>query len=378
MKKILSVSILAVLAVAPLSARAEVIAVPEVADTTSNGMVNGVATTNYVKGAYNALQAPVNNIVNAMNVTDLSTLPEGKTHIVSAGTDVANNLKALDTAVLNLKSSSSDTYVTKDSASAAGQKGQNQTLRYATGNGEAVGANLAALDAQVAQNTDDIGTMTNLGNTTNNADTNLASDKGNVVAAVSKLDSEMGKVSTLTTTSKKLTGAVNELDAELGTITAAAMGTSVGTVSGAINEVKAQANANESHIGTLNDLSTTQKGNLVAAINEVASSASNAYQLKTASEISAEQAGASGGLLTAGQGVNTNLVSLAAGINGEIERAQGVEGTLGNLSTTAQGNLVSAINEVNSKELEVYSGWNGGQAPTKNATNVELVVPTGA
>ena len=41
----------------------------------------------------------------------------------------------------------------------------------------------------------------------------------------------VGDVSTLTTTSKNVTGAILELDAELGTITAGAMGTTASTVS---------------------------------------------------------------------------------------------------------------------------------------------------
>ena len=40
----------------------------------------------------------------------------------------------------------------------------------------------------------------------------------------------VGDVSTLTTTSKNVTGAILELDAELGTITAGAMGTTATTV----------------------------------------------------------------------------------------------------------------------------------------------------
>jgi hypothetical protein len=47
----------------------------------------------------------------------------------------------------------------------------------------------------------------------------------------------VGDVSTLTTTSKNVTGAILELDAELGTITAGAMGTTATTVGTAIGEI---------------------------------------------------------------------------------------------------------------------------------------------
>ena len=58
----------------------------------------------------------------------------------------------------------------------------------------------------------------------------------------------VGDVSTLTTTSKNVTGAILELDAELGTITAGAMGTTATTVSTAIGEID----------GRLDSINTTQ------------------------------------------------------------------------------------------------------------------------
>ena len=58
----------------------------------------------------------------------------------------------------------------------------------------------------------------------------------------------VGDVSTLTTTSKNVTGAILELDAELGTITAGAMGTTATTVGTAIGEID----------GRLDSINTTQ------------------------------------------------------------------------------------------------------------------------
>ena len=58
----------------------------------------------------------------------------------------------------------------------------------------------------------------------------------------------VGDVSTLTTTSKEVTGAIKELDAEIGTITAGAMGTTATTVSTAIGEID----------GRLDSINTTQ------------------------------------------------------------------------------------------------------------------------
>ena len=58
----------------------------------------------------------------------------------------------------------------------------------------------------------------------------------------------VGNVSSLTTTSKEVTGAIKELDAELGTITAGAMGTTATTVGTAIGEID----------GRLDSINTTQ------------------------------------------------------------------------------------------------------------------------
>ena len=79
----------------------------------------------------------------------------------------------------------------------------------------------------------------------------------------------VGDVSTLTTTSKEVTGAIKELDAELGTITAGAMGTTATTVSTAIGEIDGRLDSiNSTQLlsprMTLSDSSATNiiRGNL--------------------------------------------------------------------------------------------------------------------
>ena len=79
----------------------------------------------------------------------------------------------------------------------------------------------------------------------------------------------VGDVSTLTTTSKEVTGAIKELDAELGTITAGAMGTTATTVSTAIAEIDGRLDSiNSTQLlsprMTLSDSSATNiiRGNL--------------------------------------------------------------------------------------------------------------------
>ena len=107
----------------------------------------------------------------------------------------------------------------------------------------------------------------------------------NLVDALNELQGDIGSVESLTTTATTLQGAINEHDAELGTITAGAMGTTASTVSGAIAEHETQlgnvdftgiastvsGSLTQLHteIGNPPSLTTTAKGNLVSAINEI-------------------------------------------------------------------------------------------------------------
>lgn len=147
MKKILGVSFAAMLAVSPMMANAAVDASGTAGTITAavaaenNADLTTVATTNYVKGAYNAIATEHNKVVNDM------TVENGTYNYIGAGADVAENLKALDTAVKTLEGTASGAYVTKTSAAAT------STNHYAKGDGEHVGANLDALDAQVYLNT---------------------------------------------------------------------------------------------------------------------------------------------------------------------------------------------------------------------------------
>ena len=80
----------------------------------------------------------------------------------------------------------------------------------------------------------------------------------------------------------------------------------------AINEVDTHTDTNTTNIGTLSSLTTDAKNNLVSAINEV----------------------------------DLHSDSTSSDLANEIARATGVEGSLSNLTTDTKTNLVSAINEV--------------------------------
>ena len=114
---------------------------------------------------------------------------------------------------------------------------------------------------------------------------------------ITKNADAIGTLNSLTTTEKtNLVGAVNE-------------------VKGTADTALGLANTNKASIGTLTNLATTEKGNLVGAVNEVKGTADAA---QTKANDAFTQA-------------NTNKASI---------------GTLTNLTTTEKGNLVGAVNEV--------------------------------
>ena len=115
--------------------------------------------------------------------------------------------------------------------------------------------------------------------------------------------------------------------------------------------------------GTLNDLTTTQKGNLVAAINEVntaATSAATAGQPKSTADFqigttggqwramtAAEQAALGSGIDSTKVGqIATNTSNIATNASNIATNTSAI-GTLTNLDTTDKTDLVAAINEVN-------------------------------
>lgn len=98
------------------------------------------------------------------------------------------------------------------------------------------------------------------------------------------------------------------------------------TIKGAMREAEAAQTA----IGTLTDLTTDANTDLVAAINEVDSHADTAQAAADAAQTAADNAQSTAN--TAQSTANTNSTAI---------------GTLGSLSTTNKDNLVAAINEVN-------------------------------
>ena len=99
---------------------------------------------------------------------------------------------------------------------------------------------------------------------------------------------------------------------------------------------KSKADNNETSIGTLSSLQTSEKSNLVGAINEVnTNSTNNATNIGTLSSLSTTE--------------KSNLVGAVNEVKSEADGNKTNIGTLANLSTTDKSSLVGAVNEVKSE-----------------------------
>lgn len=162
MKKLLGISLVAVLAVSPMMASAARDASVAVANYNFNGQVStDVATTSYVKGAYESASDRIDALV-----TDTTVTGESHNYIANTGS-VAENLTALDVAIKGIANQAGD-YVTHTEGTATPVSGK--TLQYVSADGQAVGANLGVLDNQVKINAEAISDETQARQT---ADTTL-------------------------------------------------------------------------------------------------------------------------------------------------------------------------------------------------------------
>ena len=111
------------------------------------------------------------------------------------------------------------------------------------------------------------------------------------------------------------------------------------------NTISALLTTINNNIGTLSNLNTTTKTNLVAAINEVLTNEGALSSLST-----------------------TVKTSLVAAINELISN----EGALSSLSTTAKNNLVAAINEVKGETTDLKEDFDA-ISMTYDSTNKKIV-----
>lgn len=187
--------------------------------TTEKG--NLVGAVNEVKGTADAALGLANT-----NKASIGSLSANGTYIKKTK-NVSENLVALDTQV---KANADDITIAKDTIRNVSNKiGTKYDGNYIHAVNP-IGSDLVALDKQVKVNADAIGTLTNLTTT----------EKGNLV------------------------GAVNEVKG-----TADAAKTTADNAQTKANDAFTQATTNKASIGTLSSLATTEKGNLVGAVNEV-------------------------------------------------------------------------------------------------------------
>lgn len=144
----------------------------------------------------------------------------------------------------------------------------------------------------------------------------------------------------------------------------------------AIYAAKEEADVNSGAIGTLSNLTTTVKTDLVNAVNEVNSytgSIGNLSDLTTTSKTSCVsainevngKANDVGNIANLTTTVKTDLVSAANEINANV-------GTLANLTTTAKTSCVAAINELDT-DIGTNSSAIGTLSSLETTTKTDLV-----
>lgn len=270
MKKVLGISLVAMLAVAPLAARAELPSVSVPGSEISTPAITPnthIATTSYVQGAHRDAVNTAIAYVNAENTR--ATAVEGT--LANLTTTDKTSLVAAINEVATSASNASDSYKDLADLSAAG----NSVIDAR------VTANARNASFSAAQNTDLAAT------TLESAINELALD---YKAADSAINSTIGNTA-LTTTSQTLTGAIEEVkaiaedaaanagDAESADFTAEnGSNISATTIGDAINEVAADYQAADSAINDkIGDTTlTTTAQTLTGAIEEVKGTADDA------------------------------------------------------------------------------------------------------
>jgi len=163
----------------------------------------------------------------------------------------------------------------------------------------------------------------------------LSSGDSNTVDAINATDSNIGTTSSLTTTDKSdIVSAINEIDAELGTITAGAMGTTASTVSGAIAELDSDRDVLITFVEPTQTLTTTAT-TVADAINELDSGQGSLASLITADKTT---------LVAAINELQTEIADIDSDLAFETRI-----GNADDLLTDTTTNVVAAINELHAE-----------------------------
>ena len=182
MRKLLGVSIAAMLAVSPMMANAAQSAATLNAAAAGTASTK-IATTTYVKGAYKVLADAHDAVVNDITVTGVT----GEGNHITNNASVAENLKSLNTAIKNLSGDSSQ--------AVEGVQEEIGTLDNltTTQQGNLVAA-INEVDANTDNNTAAIGAGSSAAVTTAMTGTNYVSSATSVIDATKTLDTQVKNI----------------------------------------------------------------------------------------------------------------------------------------------------------------------------------------
>lgn len=294
------------------------------------------------------------NITNVDNkIGDLSA--DG--HYILKSNKVAQNLSTLDTNLYNVDNR-------------VGTFTPGSTYNYISA-GNNVIDNLIALDKKVAENKVAIAGSAFDGTKLNDAIKNVdvaggykettananAETKGTIAGAINsayqagkdytdtKVTAVEGKLNTLETKVDKNTSDISNIKTNIGDMSKLDVNRKNNLVD-AVNEAYKAATSAGANVGKLDELTTTNKDNLVGAVNEVNKKADIAQTKadNALNKANTAQATATDALNKA----NNAQTTATDALNKANTNATNI-GNLGELNTTNKGNLVGAVNEVNTK-----------------------------
>ena len=370
MKKILSVSILAVLAVAPLSAMADPTAYhaqKSVADASTD---SGVAAVSYVKGAYDAAVGVVEMEHTRATGAEsglsnrIGTLIDDGNYIKdSAEKNVSENLGLLDAAV---KANADHIGDMGDIADSGAVNGAADLVTAVNNLNTAVGN--AGTASTVGSGHHYVGSdhLNNADQQANTADDNTVAN--NIIALdnqvfanttdITRLDGGAGVTNSV---SNKI-----KLEAAGADYNATTSGLGVNTIQAAIDAVDANVDILNGAVGTENSVLNKIKLNAKTA-DFATQNANDATNLTDKTTIT-----------TAIDQLDTEIYNLKSG-NGSVAnqiktQAQGADFTATQASGLGSSTLQNAVNEVASRKVPVYTTW-GANGAASDVAKVALVNP---
>lgn len=299
------------------------------------------------------LKRRITNVADGTRDTDAATVGQVKSMIAAGGgasfdgTKLNTDIQNVDVAGGYKDTATNPNADTKGTVAGAINSAYQAGKEYTDTKVSAVEGKLNTLKTNVDQNTTDISNIkTNIGDMSKldvNGKNNLVDAVNEAYKAATSAGANVGKLDELTTTNRdNLVGAVNEVNkkADKAQTTADNALNKANDAQTTANSALNKANANENKIGDLNSLTTTEKGNLVGAVNEVNNKVGTADELKALKD-----AGLGDNLAQATAAVNKKADKNAEDIknvNGRVDELGGRVDTLGG----AVSKLDSRVNKV--------------------------------